>query len=173
MRGAAALALVLGASLATSASAQESALAAAVRLAQEGRFVEALARARSAPEPLARAQAELYVWHHAGALDQALAAGRRGLAVAPADAWLLQNSAYVALSLGAGDEAQRLVGELERALPAEEFTAHAWMRAEADDLVRQRASERAALTRARAVSAAVGLAALVALLLGARRPASR
>ncbi len=120
--------------------AQESALQAAVRLTGEARFAEAVEVARAGDDPLQRAQGELYVLHRAGALEEALAAGLRGLDEAPDDAWTLEHTAYVALSLGAGDLAVRLD----------------WMRVEATRLAGQRRREQDAQRRAR-IAALLGL----------------
>jgi len=155
-------------------SAQESALQAAVRLTGEARFAEAVEAARAGAEPLQRAQGELYAFHRAGALEEALAAGLRGLDESPDDAWTLEQTAYVALSLGAGELAVRLVERLDNVLPAEEASRLDWMRAEARRLADQRLLEQAAQHRAR-LGALLGLGlGLLAFVAGLRplRPTS-
>lgn len=150
--------------------AQETSLQRAVRLTGEGQLTPALAAARAGEDPLSRAQGELYVLHHAGALEAALEAGLAGLREAPGDTWLLERSAYIALSLGAGELSARLSEELRETLPASEWARHEWMLSEAQALESTRAEEAAALQRAQLVSAGVGLLAVALMLaLGARR----
>lgn len=154
------------------AAAQESALQAAVRLTGEARYAEAIEAANAGEVPLQRAQGELYAYHRAGALEDALRAGLRGLEEAPKDTWTLEQTAYVALSLGAGELAVRLVERLDAALPAEERSRLDWMRAEALRLAEQRGLEGRAQRSAR-LWALVGLGvSLLAFAIG-MRPLSR
>ena len=150
--------------------AQETSLQRAVRLTGEGDLSEALSAARSGEDLLSRAQGELYVLHHAGALEPALQAGLRGLEAAPGDPWLLERSAYIALSLGAGRLAAELSEELQAAVPPEDWARHEWMLSEARSLEGTRAAEESSLRRAQLVSSLVGVGAIaLALVLGLRR----
>lgn len=142
-----AFAMTLG--TAVPGAAQETHLAAAVRLAGEGRFTEALAEAHLASTQPEAAQAALYVWHHAGALEEALEAGLEGLAVVPEDPWLLDRCAFVAISLGDGALALEVCSRLERILGAEAFRQAAWMREEAERLTAQAEAEKQGEARAR------------------------
>lgn len=140
----------------------------AVRLTQAGELLGALEAARTTPDALERAQGELYVWHHAGALREALQAGLDGLRVAPLDPWLLDRCSYLALSLGAGELALSLTEDLQAATPPESWSEKAWMMDEARALAETRAAERRSLSRARLVSSGAVLAALLGLLLASR-----
>ena len=142
------------------ARAQETSLQRAVRLAGEGDLSAALDAARAGSSPLARAQGELYVLHHAGALEAALQAGLAGLEESPSDAWLLERSAYIALTLGAGALAIELCDELQAVLPPEEWGRHEWMQGEALALQATREEEAASLRRAKQVSVTTALLAL-------------
>jgi hypothetical protein len=171
-----ALTALLCLAAAASPAAQETSLQRAVRLTGEGDLSAALSAARSGQDPLTRAQGELYVLHHAGALESALQAGLRGLESAPKDPWLLERSAYIALSLGAGGLASGLSEELQAAVSPAEWSRHEWMLSEARSLESTRAAEADSLRRAQLVSALMGVGAVVlALILGLRRtePASR
>jgi len=135
--------------LAVPGAAPETHLAAAVRLVGEGRFTEALAEARLEPAQPEAAQAALYVWHHAGALEEALEAGLEGLAVAPEDPWLLERCAYVSISLGDGVLGLELCARLERVLGAEAVRPSAWIREEAVRLAARAQAEKRGEARAR------------------------
>jgi len=152
---------------------QETPLQEAVRLTGEGRPAAALLAAGRSQEPVERARAELFVYHRAGALDDALAAGLRALAEEPSDPWTLEETAYVALSLGDGALASSLLERLRPQQAGEALERTAWMGEEAARLEGLRVAEGAALERARLVA----LAALAgALLLGgfaARLPRPR
>ena len=71
----------------------------AIDRARAGDFQAALAAAEAEPDPVRRAEASLYVRHQAGDLDGALAIGLHGAELAPWDEWLLDRTAFVALSL--------------------------------------------------------------------------
>lgn len=144
----------------------------AVERVRDGDFVSALAAAEAETDPVRRVESVLYVRHQAGDLDGALEVGLRGAAIAPNDTWLLDRTAYVALSLRRPVVAQKSLDALRRALQADASAsdaARASLRAyeteEALLLVRSRERE-TALSRARwtALLAAAGaLTALAAL----------
>lgn len=159
------LALLLAVSQAS--GAQDSGLQQAVRLVSEGRLAQALEAARGESDALARSQAELHVLHHGGLLEEALEAGLGGLEGAPEDPWLLERTAYIALSLGTGELAVDLCEDLRRAQP-QEWERHAWMMEEALSLRSQREGERKALGRARTLVGAGLLFSALLLLFGAR-----
>ena len=142
-------------------AASETPLQGAVRLTAEERFVEALKLARTDDDALFRAQGELFVLQRAGALDEALSAGLRGLEVAPKDPWLLERCANLALSLGSGGLAQGLLDELVQSVGPLEQERLAPLLTAARGLVQGRQAKTAALARARAVL--LGIAALLAL----------
>lgn len=100
----------------------EAGFAAALRLVSEDRFAAALEAAALEPDPLARAQAHVHVRHHGGDLRGALSAALAGLEAAPSDPWLLEQGAFVAVSLNEGalamTLAERLVLGLEALHPA-------------------------------------------------------
>jgi len=146
---------------------QEVGLAAAVARVGEGRFAAALEAARGDPSPLDRAQAELYVLHQGGALEAALEVGLAGLAGFPEDPWLLDRSAYLALSLGDGGLADELYGRLEALVP-DRREALAPLRAEARQLEDRREAEARALGRAQTVVLVAALAALALMAFGLR-----
>lgn len=160
-----ALAVLLGAG-----ADQETPLQAAVRLCGEGSPAAALEAARASESPLERAQAELYVLHRAGALDEALDAGLRALEVAPSDPWTLEETAYVALSLGEGALASRLLGRLAPQLDRAGAERTAWMGEEAERLAARRGEEQRALRLGRSVAAAGATLALAVALLASRTP---
>jgi tetratricopeptide (TPR) repeat protein len=149
---------------------QETPLQAAVRLSGEGSPAAALEAARRSESPLERAQAELYVLHRAGALDEALDAGLRALEVAPSDAWTLEETAYVALSLGEGALASRLLERLAPQLDPAGVGRTAWMGEEAGRLAARLEEEQRALRLGRSVAAAGAALALVVALLASRTP---
>lgn len=162
-------ALCLVVLLAGGAPAQEVGLDAAIRLVREGDFQAALVAARGETRSLERAQALLHVLHQAGALEEALAAGREGLEHHPEDAWLLDRSAYIALSLGVGDLSRELARRLgENAEPESwQATNSSWMLGEVELLQEERGKEQRALLLARCVvgAAALGCLALALWLL--------
>ena len=133
------------------AGARESGLDAAVRLVGEGEFQAALSAARGETRSLERAQALLHVFHQAGALEEALEAGRKGLEDHPADPWLLDRCAYLALSLGAGDLARGYSVRLGADADPESSSARSasWMLVEIERLQENRRNEQRALRRAR------------------------
>lgn len=150
---------------AATANAPQSGLDRAVAAVREQRYADALAAARAEPDALLRSQAELYVFHQAGSLDEALAAGMAGLQGAPDNAWLLEQTAFVALTLGLGARAAGYLETLEQVAPGQ---APEWMVEQAGELSEQRADEQQALERARRVALAVLAAAAVAIAYGAR-----
>jgi len=146
------------------ARAQELGLDAAIRLVGEGNFQAALVSARGETRSLERSQALLHVLHHAGALEEALQAGRAGLERHPGDEWLLDRCAYLALSLGAGNLGRELSSRLgENAEPGSwQETNSSWMLGEIELLEENRGNQRRALSRSRWT---VGLAALACIVL--------
>jgi hypothetical protein len=143
---------------------QENGLQAAVRLVGEERYRAALEAARAESQPLARAQAELYVLHQGGALEEALLAGLEGLETSPEDPWLLERSAYLALSLNAGSLAEELYLNLQQVTDEASWDLHEPRLGEARAIQERREAEALALTRARLGVIAVLLATLVPLL---------
>jgi hypothetical protein len=135
-------------------------------LQASGELAQALNVASDCTDPLERAQARLFVLHHAGDLAGALSAGLMGLRVAPTDPWLLERTTTLALDLGATDLALELVPRFE-AIAAGQSDAEAWTQ-KADDL-RTRTQARAvqgeqvrsALLRARIIAALAGLVTLL------------
>jgi hypothetical protein len=143
---------------------------AALRETAVGRFPAALAAAEAEPDPLRRAQARLWVRHHAGDLDGALAAARAAREASIADAWLIERELYVALSLRRAGEAraasEALERELARAGPAADAriaAQAAGLRAELETLERSLGERAQALARARGVSAGLGCSLLLVL----------
>jgi len=74
-------------------------LAGAVENARAGRFVEALLAAESDPDPSKRAEAALYVRHHAGDLTGALHVAQSARLTGVSTPWLEEREAFVALTL--------------------------------------------------------------------------
>jgi tetratricopeptide (TPR) repeat protein len=146
---------------------QETPLQAAVRLSGAGRHAEALRAAAESQAPLERAQGELYSYHRAGALEEALGAGLRALDAAPDDPWTLEETAYVALSLGEASLAASLLERLAAGQTPEERMRTAWMAEEAARALELRGAERRALERARLVVLSGTGLALVLLVAGA------
>lgn len=68
------------------------------------------------PDPLKQSQAQVYVRHHAGDLEGALAEAVRGSSAHPEDSWLAERSVYIALSLGRAATAEAGLQRLEAAL---------------------------------------------------------
>ena len=144
-----ALALLAALLAPTPAAAQESHFSAAVRLGGEGDFSGALAEARLETRQPDAAQATLHVWHHAGALEEALEAGLAGLEAIPTDPWLLDRCAYLAVSLGEGELALELCSRLRRSVDEETWQRSAWMLEEAELLAARDRAEARGLRRAR------------------------
>jgi hypothetical protein len=151
-------------------------LDAAIECVVRGDFGAAYDAVEAEPDALRRAQAELYVRHHAGDLVGALASGERGLDVAPDDAWLLERCAFIALTLRRAPTAAEHALALDRVLrtaPEAErvrFGAAAESaKAEASALVATAEAKRGALTRARTLVGSVVLVALVLAWAAARR----
>lgn len=121
-----------------------------VELTRSGAFPRALALAESQATPLGRAQAKLYVLHHAGDLAGALRVGLEGLSAEPRDLWLLERVSYIALSLRAADLAREHVDRLARALASPEVPAESqayWRNLAADYATEVRALEASANER--------------------------
>lgn len=165
-------ALLLMLSISIGAQPARDAFDEAWRLVGEGRFAAALDAARAEPQSLSGARARLFVSHQAGDLRGALEAGRAGLARFPEDAWMLDQTAYVALSLHAGEFgaelAHRLAGAaLAPGLSPEEsqrYAARAERHAkEAAQILESSRARDAALAAARGVVAAVVVAGLAFL----------
>ncbi len=74
-------------------------LAGAVESVREGRFVEALLAAEADPDPSKRAEAALYVRHHAGDLTGALHVARSARLAGISTPWLEEREVFVALTL--------------------------------------------------------------------------
>lgn len=156
--------------------AESRGLEAAIECVARGEFGEAYDAALAETDALRRAQAELYVRHHAGDLAGALASGERGLAVAPGDAWLLERCAYVALTLRRAPQAlqhaQNLGDVLATGTDADRtrFGAAAESaRSESKALMASDTAKGRALSRARALVAGVLLVTLVLAFVASRR----
>ena len=126
----------------------DDALARAIETARRGELRAAYALAEKERDPVRKAQAVLYVRHQAGDLGGALRAGLAGLETAPNDAWLLERTAYLALSLRDPDLSRSLVGRLDRALESANLEADE--RARWETLAAARREEAAALDAAAA-----------------------
>jgi hypothetical protein len=134
-------------------------LDAAIALAREGRFPEALIAADAEPDPVKRAQARLYVRHHAGDLDGALREVEDARARDAGSAWLDEREAFVALSLRDLDRARAALERLQGAGPDLAATVASY-RGEADALAVTLAARDRGVDHARWVALAFGLAAL-------------
>ncbi len=147
------------------AQAHEGGLQAAVRLVGEGDYPAALEAASAESEPLARAQAELYVLHQGGDLRRALRVGLEGLEDHPDDLWLLDQTAYLALSLGVGGLAEDLYLHLEELSSVDAWRRYEPLLQEARDVKSQHAATEAALSRSRSAVIAGVLALLSPVLI--------
>lgn len=170
------LGLVLASSCAVLPARAGDGLQRAVEFVRAGDFQRALEAGDSDTDPLGRAQARVYVLHHAGDLHGALSAAVEGSRAHPRDTWLLERRAYVAISLRRADEARSALDELDALLAeAPPKDREAWAestaatRADVERTSRLHAEARTARSRARAV-AAVGLALGVALLVATAWP---
>ena len=148
--------------------AQDGGFDAAVRLVGEAQFSRAFAAAEAETDPLRRAQAKVHVLHHGGNLRGALAAALEGLETAPQDAWLLEQAAFVAVSVHEGplalDLGRKLVAELERTGSDGAALVRArGLRDEAESALARSEERRSALGRARVVALALVLASLLAI----------
>lgn len=133
-----------------------------------GEISRALEVANACDEPLQRAQARLFVLHHAGDLAGALTAGLDGLRAAPEDMWLLERSTTLALDLGATELALELLPRFEAQVGdlGQDGTWSAQaadLRSRTDARTIQIDRVRRSLTRARTVAALAGLMALACL----------
>src|SRR5437762_8534190 len=132
-----------------------SGLSLALDRVRAGDFQGALAAAEAEPDPLRRAEASLYVRHQAGDLDGALAIGLHGAEMAPRNEWLLDRTAFVALSLRRPGPARVSLDALRRALDADPQASESARAAlagyeiEEKDMLDRLAERDAALTRAR------------------------
>jgi len=147
----------------------------AADLRQAGRYRESLAAADAIRAPALRQRERLETLWAAGDLGGALGAVRDGLeaeAGGEVRLWLLWRGTALALQLGLADQAAELVGSLEGAIDAAQLPDSergAWregaagLRERSDDLSARLARGEAALVRARIVTLAVGLLALLAL----------
>lgn len=154
------------------AAAQESHFSAAVRLVGEGDYRRALDEALQETAQPDAAQARLHVWHHAGALEEALAAGLEGLEAVPTDPWLLDRCAYLSISLGEGERALELCSRLRAATAEQGWEASAWMLEEAEQLAARGRDRTRGQRRAR-WTVLVALALFLAATAWLARPESR
>lgn len=171
------IAAVLGALLAA-APVQTSGFERALELVGERRFLAALDAADRERDELRRAQARVYVLVAGRDFAAALAAARAGLAIEPADPWLLERAAACALALEAPGVAAEMARALAAALPgaalepdrrAELARAADLHLAAAEDLVERDRRAGAGLRRARSLSLGVLLLCGTGLVLLARR----
>lgn len=89
-------------------------LTGAVEHVQGGRFVEALLAAESDPDPSRRAEAALYVRHHAGDLTGALHVARTARLTGISTPWLEERESFVALTLRDAEAARGGLDALAR-----------------------------------------------------------
>jgi hypothetical protein len=163
---------VLVLSLAGRARGQDPAAEATAQMAA-GRYDLALEEVERIPDARTRAEWRFHVLSTGGDLPGALASARAGLAEHPESAWLLENAARAAVSLGLGREAVELCARLLalEGLEAETAERGRALRAEAQAVLDLERRGARGVSRARAVSlAALGLAALVLVLGGRRLP---
>lgn len=83
-------------------------------LVRSGDFTSAAELARELEAPLERAQALVYLEHHAGNLERALATARAGAERFPEDSFLADQRAYIALSLRRSAESTLALEALTR-----------------------------------------------------------
>ena len=152
-------------------------LSRAVELVQAGELLSAYRAAASEPDPVRHAQAMLYVRHHAGDLTAALKAGLLGLETAPRDLWLLERTAYLALSLRDEGIAREMVSRLSGAVgaaPLNVAEADRWatilssLSSDEQLLAENARRRRMAATRSRAIAGAVLALALWSVVLLSR-----
>lgn len=120
-------------------------LQSAIERVREGDLVAAWSAAETVSDPLARAQARVYVRQHAGDLEGALREAAEGSTAHPSDPWLAERTLSIALSLSRLRAAEVALARLETAL--------------ADPGLSQRDAFLAALPPARARVAELALAA--------------
>lgn len=84
----------------------------AIAAARAGRFSEALLAAEAEPDPARRAEAALYVRHHAGDLEGALRVAAEARRAGVATAWLEDREAFVAISVRDTERARRALAAL-------------------------------------------------------------
>ncbi len=89
-------------------------MAGAIEAVRDGRFVEALLAAETEPDAARRAEAALFVRHHAGDLDGALLVAANARRDGVATAWLEEREAFVALSMRDADRARVALQAIER-----------------------------------------------------------
>lgn len=143
----------------------------AIALVQAQRHAEALEALADEPDPLRRVQTEVWVLHQSGDLEGALAAALRALdsAPPPEDAWLLEQAAWIAVTLHRGPLARRLA-ERRLALleasgaPPETLAAARSLLREARTLEQSDRAASQAVRRAQRTSLALLAALLLALL---------
>lgn len=92
-------------------------------LVAESRFAAALDEVAREPDPLRRAQNAVWVRHVAGDLHGALDAGLAELKAHAKDPFLLEQSAFIALSLRKSELAAELVGRLATTTTSGELSA--------------------------------------------------
>lgn len=137
----------------------------AIAGARSGRFAEALLAAEAEPDASRRAEARIYVRHHAGDLSGALRAAAIACEERTATAWVEEREAFVALSVRDTRRARRALDALD-ARPdrggADLERAANGYRAELEDLERVLAARDVGIARARTCVVA-GLALMLAL----------
>ncbi len=142
---------------------------AALEAVQRGRFAEALVAASQEADPLRRRQAAVHTRHHAGDLRGALSEAAAGLAEAPGDPWLLEQAAFLAVSLNEGPRglawAEDLVGVVEARGGADDpaLARVRDLRAQARAAAERSVARGQALGRARTVAGLGLVGALLAL----------
>ena len=147
----------------------------AIELVRAGDLHAALAAADAETDPLARSQARVYVIHHAGDLDGALAVARRAVAEHPDDPWLAERLVFVATSLRRLEPAREGLARLETAAArAPESERERWTtlarssRTDVETLARAHDRAHAARARARGVTLGIGLLGVAVLALLSR-----